>query len=299
MFQFMTEKITSAEEMEKEFTSKESSNQQDSMKAYMNAISGFPLVSIEEEKQLSRWIHGKDKKKSESASNTLIQANLRLVVKIAHDFTGSGLPLVDLISEGNIGLMKAVRKFDPSKGAKFSSYAAWWIKQCMRRAISNQTQTIRIPIQTGSKMSKIKRMRGILKIELEREPTDFELACAVNLSERTVNTLRNSESSVFSLNDPLQVGEEGDFEEIIPDKNAKSPEALLGDSDSNERLYEAINILDTRERLILEMRYFQNKTLEEVSRIVGRTRERVRQIQNQALDKLKILMEDEAEAVNI
>ena len=147
-------------------------------------------------------------------------------------------------------------------------------------------------------MSKIKRMRGILKIECEREPTDFELACALNLSERTINTLRNSESSVFSLNDPLQIGEEGDFEEIIPDKNAKSPETLLGDFDSNERLYEAINILDSRERLILEMRYFQNKTLEEVSRIVGRTRERVRQIQNQALNKLKILMADEAEAVN-
>lgn len=294
----MTEKITPEEETKEELTSEESSTQQDSMKAYMNAISEFPLVSVEEEKQLSRSIHGKDKKESESASHTLIQANLRLVVKIAHDFTGNGLPLVDLISEGNIGLMKAVRKFAPSKGAKFSSYAAWWIKQCMRRGISSQTQTIRIPVQTGSKMSKIKRMRGILKIECEREPTDFELACALNLSERTINTLRNSESSVFSLNDPLQIGEEGDFEEIIPDKNAKSPETLLGDFDSNERLYEAINILDSRERLILEMRYFQNKTLEEVSRIVGRTRERVRQIQNQALNKLKILMADEAEAVN-
>ncbi len=285
--------------MVERISSEENSSQQDSMKSYMNAISIFPLVSVEEEKRLSHWIHGKDKKKSESASNTLIQANLRLVVKIAHDFTGSGLPLVDLISEGNIGLMKAAGKFNPSKGAKFSSYAAWWIKQSMRRGIANQSRTIRIPVQSGSKISKIKRMRGILKIELEREPTDFELACALNLSERTVCTLRNSDSCVFSLSDPIQVGEDGDFEEIIPDKNAKSPETLLGDLDSSERLYEAISILDTRERLVLELRYFQHKTLEEVSMVIGRTRERVRQIQNQALDKLKILLEDEAEAVNI
>ncbi|NCC66519.1 MAG: sigma-70 family RNA polymerase sigma factor [Spirochaetia bacterium] len=148
----------------------------DTMKVYMQDIGQISLVTKEEEVDLAAKIHGTDPKAHEEARATLIQANLRLVVKIAHDFKGLGLPLLDLISEGNIGLMRAGEKFDPAKGAKFSSYAAWWIKQSMRRALANQSRTIRIPVQSAGKINKIKSVRMKLTEELGREPTDAEIA---------------------------------------------------------------------------------------------------------------------------
>ena len=131
----------------------------DTMKVYMQDIGQISLVTKEQEVELAAHIHGDDEFAYDEARSTLIQANLRLVVKIAHDFKGLGLPLLDLISEGNIGLMRAVEKFDPAKGAKFSSYAAWWIKQSMRRALANQSRTIRIPVQSAGKINKIKSVR--------------------------------------------------------------------------------------------------------------------------------------------
>ncbi len=274
----------------------------DTMKVYMGEIAQIPLVNKKEEAELAEAIHSTDDERHEDARTTLIKANLRLVVKIAHDFKGLGLPLLDLISEGNIGLMRAVEKFDPAKGAKFSSYAAWWIKQSMRRALANQSRTIRIPVQSAGKINKIKTVRMRLAEELGRDPSDAEIAEHLDFSERTVSGLRLADLRTISLHDPIQQGEEGEFQDIIPDRHAMTPDQIIGDIESVFRLMDLLDKLDERERKILEMRFGlrggKTLTLEEVSQQIGRTRERVRQIQNQALTKLKQLLMDEAGYTN-
>ena len=275
-----------------------SGSKNDTMKVYMQDIGQISLVSKKEEVELAAAIHGNNEQAHDDARAVLIQANLRLVVKIAHDFKGLGLPLLDLISEGNIGLMRAVEKFDPAKGAKFSSYAAWWVKQSMRRALANQSRTIRIPVQSAGKINKIKSVRMKLAEELGREPTDAEIAKHLDFSERTVAGLRLADLRTFSLHDPIQQGEDGEFQDIIPDRRAMTPDQILGDVESVDRLLDLLEDLDGRERLILQMRFgldgSRARTLEEVSQQIGRTRERVRQIQNQALTKLKAMLADEA-----
>ena len=270
----------------------------DSMKVYMHDIGQISLVSKDQEVSLAAQIHGKNHDSHDEARATLIEANLRLVVKIAHDFKGLGLPLLDLISEGNIGLMRAVEKFDPSKGAKFSSYAAWWIKQSMRRALANQSRVIRIPVQSAGKINKIKSVKMKLAEQLGREPTDDEIAANLGFSGRTVTGLRLADLRTFSLHDPIQQGEDGEFQDIIPDQGAMSPDRILGDEESVHRLLSLLSQLDDRERLILQLRFGLDgkrpKTLEEVSQEIRRTRERVRQIQNQALAKLRAMLADEA-----
>ncbi len=270
----------------------------DTMKVYMQDIGEIDLVTKKQEVELAAKIHGDDVEEQEEGRSILIQANLRLVVKIAHDFKGLGFPLLDLISEGNIGLMRAVEKFDPSKGAKFSSYAAWWIKQSMRRALANQSRTIRIPVQSAGKINKIKAIRTRLTEELGREPTDGEIAKHLDFSERTIAGLKLADLRTFSLHDPIQQGEEGEFQDIIPDKSAMTPDRILGDVESIDRLLDLLTDLEDREKRILELRFGLDgkrpRTLEEVSQEIGRTRERVRQIQNQALIKLKDLLSDES-----
>ncbi len=266
----------------------------DTMKMYMQHIGQYPLVTPEEEVDLAEEIkHG-----SEGARIRLIRSNLRLVVKIAHDFKGLGLPLLDLISEGNIGLMRAVEKFDPSKGAKLSSYAAWWIKQSMRRALANQSRTIRIPVQSATKISKIQNARTKMREELGREPTNAEIAEVVNLTERTVSGLRLGKTTTISLHDPIQQGEEGEFRDIIPDDSATSPDEIVQDDETLFHMLELVSRLEDRERNILQLRFGLDgerpHTLEEVSRIIGRTRERIRQIQNQALDKLRLMIDNDS-----
>ncbi len=282
--------------------SKAGASKNDTMKTYMNEIGQISLVSKEQEVDLAAKIHGFDNSEHDEARKTLIKANLRLVVKIAHDFKGLGLPLLDLISEGNIGLMRAVEKFDPAKGAKFSSYAAWWIKQSMRRALANQSRIIRIPVQSAGKINKIKSIRSKLTEKLGREPTDAEIAKDLDFSERTVAGLRLADLRTFSLHDPIQQGEDGEFQDIIPDRGAQTPDRILSDVESVKRLVDLLSELDKREQMILNMRFGLDgtppKTLEDVSRTIGRTRERVRQIQNQALTKLRELLQDEAGYAN-
>ncbi len=265
----------------------------DTMKLYMQSIGRYRLVSPEEENVLAVKIQQGDNE----ARETLIRSNLRLVVKIAHDFKGLGLPLLDLISEGNIGLMRAVEKFDPSKGAKLSSYAAWWIKQSMRRALANQARTIRIPVQSASKIGKIQTAKTVLAQKLGREPTDKEIADEVNLTERTVIGLRQGKTSTISIFDPIQNGADGEFKDIIPDEKTFAPSDIVQDEETLLHMMELTNHLEERERIILNLRFGlqgnKPKTLEEVSRSIGRTRERVRQIQNQALEKLRALIEEE------
>ena len=271
------------------------SYQKDTMKAYMQEVAHIPLIPQEEEGELAKKIAEGD----EEARLKLIKGNLRLVVKIAHDFKGWGLPLVDLISEGNIGLMRAAEKFDPEKGAKFSSYAAWWIKQSMRRALANQSKTIRIPVQSAGKINKIKKTYKELREQLGREPTDVEIARKLKFSEKTVASLKKSDVKSYSLHDSLKNGEDGEFGDIIPDEESGTPEDIIVHMESLEHLDELLDTLHERERLILEKRYGLNGhtalTLEEVSQYVGRTRERVRQLQHQALSKLKAKLQNELE----
>ena len=265
----------------------------DVLKNYMNNIGAYPLLSAADEERLAGAVHHGSAAESAEAHTMLIQSNLRLVVKIAHDFKGFGLPLTDLISEGNLGLMRAADKFDPAKGAKFSSYAAWWIKQSMRRAIANQTKVIRVPVQTNTKLSKLHRVRPQLAVTLGREPNDRELAAALGCSERTLAALKQAEQTVISLDAPIQPGEDGTFGEIIADASVPPPERDGSRRDSIRSLRAALNSLDERERKILELRFFHRMTLEAVSDAMHRTRERVRQLQNQALGKLKRMLADE------
>jgi RNA polymerase primary sigma factor len=263
----------------------------DALKFYIHNINQYPLLSTEEEKELAARIANGD----EEARSRLIRGNLRLVVKIAHDFKNNGLPIQDLIAEGNIGLMRAVDKFDPSKGAKLSSYAAWWIKQAMRRALNLQTRIIRTPTQSALKISKILMSRAKLLNELGREPTDKEIARDTGYTERTVKTLRRMRITTVSMQEPFRPGDDAGLEDIIPDEKCVMPEDFVRDNETLNRLPELLQRLDEREQEIIRLRFGLKgdppKTLEEVSAAVGRTRERVRQIQNQALTKLKILME--------
>ena len=265
----------------------------DTMKLYMASIGKYELVDQREEARLAKRIAKGD----QDARARLINANLRLVVKIAHDFKGLGLPLLDLISEGNIGLMRAVEKFDPSKGAKLSSYAAWWIKQSMRRALANQARTIRIPVQSASKIGKIQNAKAKLTQTLGREPTDKEIANEINLTERTVIGLRQGKASTISLFDPIQNGAEGEFKDIIPDDKTIAPNDIIQDDETLALMMKMVSKLPERERVILKLRFGLDgekpKTLEEVSHAIGRTRERVRQIQNQALERLRAAIEEQ------
>ena len=265
----------------------------DTMKLYMQSIGQFRLVTQKEEAQLAKRIAKGD----QEARDILISSNLRLVVKIAHDFKGLGLPLLDLISEGNIGLMRAVEKFDPSKGAKLSSYAAWWIKQSMRRALANQARTIRIPVQSASKIGKIQNAKAKLTQTLGREPTDKEIATEINLTERTVTGLRQGKASTISLFDPIQNGAEGEFKDIIPDDKTIAPNDIIQDDETLQLMMKMVAKLPERERVILKLRFGLDggkpKTLEEVSHAIGRTRERVRQIQNRALERLRAAIEEQ------
>ena len=265
-----------------------------SVRTYMGEIAQYPLVSREEEIELANQIA----KGSEEARRKLTEANLRLVVKIAHDYKNLGVPLADLIAEGNVGLMKAVVKFLPDKGAKFSSYAAWWIKQAIRRSIANQGRVIRVPVQAAAKMKLIRQATVLLKEEMGHLPTEKEIAKYLEMSERSVrSTITSVNTSLISMNAEIKEGDGGTIGDLLPDTKAKSPEDLLEEKNVIELLKDMLDMqLNERERVIIRMRYGfgddKPKTLEEVSSIIGRTRERVRQIQHQALKKLKLKFTD-------
>ena len=263
---------------------------EDAMKLYMQQVALYPLVTREEEAALAAAIKGG----CEKARQKLIRSNLRLVVKIAHDFKSRGLPLLDLISEGNIGLIIAVGKFDPLKGAKLSSYAAWWIKQSMRRALANQGRTVRIPVQSATKIARINATRTRLRHQLDRDPTDTEIAAAANLSKRTVAGLGCVKTTAVSLHAPILAGETGELQDVIPDDAAILHDKTAENREMLRHMLVLVERLDQRERTILTLRFGLNgerpHTLEEVSRVVCRTRERIRQIQNSALAKMHAML---------
>lgn len=265
----------------------------DSMQSYMQSINDYSLVTQEEEVELA----GKIKAGCEQSREKLILSNLRLVVKIAYDFKGMGQPLLDLIAEGNIGLIRASEKFDPAKGAKFSSYAAWWIKQSMRRSLANQVRTVRIPAQSAQKLYKIRQATTELAGKLKREPTEEEIANHLDYSKRTVNSLNQACRSTCSLQAKLKNGEAKEVQDLIADQSTDTASEIIGASECLEGLKNHMNLLNDREKLVIALRFglysTKSSTLEEISQGIDRTRERVRQIQNSALKKLRIKMHEE------
>jgi RNA polymerase primary sigma factor len=231
------------------------------------------------------------KKGDREARALMIKANLRLVVKIAHDYANLGLPLLDLVSEGNIGLMKAVERFDPAKGGKLSTYAAWWIKQSMKRALVNQSKTIRLPVNLVVKISKMRRVSLQMSEELGREPTDDELAEEIGISSGKVSQLKTTSIRPASLDAPISDDDATEFGEIVGDEDAQTPFELLRDKNLRDEVSDLLKVLDDRERKIIFQRFGLDgdkpKTLEEVGKKFGVTRERIRQLQNIALAKLR------------
>ena len=258
-----------------------------SLKLYLREISKTPLLTIQAEIELAERIKNGD----DEARAHMIRANLRLVVKIAQDYSNYGLPVTDLISEGNIGLMKAVERFDPEKGGKLSTYAAWWIKQSIKRALANQSKTIRLPVHMVDKIAKMRRISSMLAEALGREPTDEELAEEVGLPRRKMAMLKQASQRPTSLDAPINDGESTAYGEIISDERADNPLDMLADKNLYGEIDGLLDVLDERERRIIDERFGLNGkkplTLEEVGREFGVTRERIRQLQNSALTKMR------------
>jgi RNA polymerase primary sigma factor len=266
-------------------------NGDSAIKLYLKEIGEVPLLTPEEEVELAARIKKGDKK----AREQMIKANLRLVVKIAHDYENYGLPLLDLISEGNIGLMKAVERFDPAKGGKLSTYAAWWIKQAIKRALANQAKTIRLPVHLVDKIARMRRVAMQLQEELGREPTDEELAEEMGLSTSRVALMRSAGIRPASLDAPIGDDDNNTYSELIADEQATNPYDRLEDETVRDMLRELMKSLDKREAEILSYRFGLDggpeRTLEEVGEKFHVTRERIRQIQNIALRKLRRMIE--------
>ena len=263
-------------------------NENDSgLNRYLREIGRIPLLTPGEEIELA----GKVKKGNTEARERMINSNLRLVVTIAHDYVNLGLPLLDLISEGNIGLTKAVERFDPGKGAKLSTYAMWWIKQAIKRALANQSKTIRLPVHLVDKISKVRRVSLQMSDELGREPTNEELGEELGIASEKVERLRSIAIRPASLDAPIGDDDSTEFGETVGDEEAQTPFELLRNKNLHHELGGLIEVLDDREKKIIFERFGLNggkpKTLEDVSKDFGVTRERIRQLQNIALTKLR------------
>jgi RNA polymerase primary sigma factor len=258
---------------------------------YLREIGQVKLLTPQEEIALAARIKKGDKK----AREQMIKANLRFVVKIARDYEGIGLPLLDLISEGNIGLMKAVERFDPAKGAKLSTYASWWIKQSMKRALATQSKTIRLPVHMVDKISRMRRCALSLQEELGREPTDEELAEELGTTAKRVGEMRMAALPPTSLDAPIDGDDSTQFGEVVQDEKADSPYEQLKAKTLTGMLREMVKVLSNREAAILKARFGLDgnscKTLDEVGDQLGVTRERVRQLQNNALGKLRKMIQ--------
>jgi RNA polymerase primary sigma factor len=258
---------------------------------YLREVGQSRLITPQEEVTLAKRIQAGD----EAAREEMIKANLRLVVKIAREYEDYGVPLLDLINEGNIGLMKAVERFDPLKGAKLSTYAAWWIKQAIRRALSNQSKTIRLPVHVGDKLLHIRRASARLEEELGREPTLEELASEMDMTPARLSALRTAAVPPSSLDAPVGDDDGKRFDEMVGDDKADTPYAQLAEKTTTNMLLAMVKTLPDREQTILRFRFGLDgegeKTLEEVGLRFGVTRERIRQIQNLALEKLRKMIQ--------
>ena len=263
----------------------------DSVRMYLREIGKIPLLSLEKETELAEKAMQGDQR----AKDKMAEANMRLVVSIAKRYSGRGLELLDLIQEGNTGLLRAVDKFDPSKGFKFSTYATWWIRQAITRAIADQARTIRIPVHMVETINKLMRTSRRLTQELNREPTNQELAKEMDMDVEKIEYIQKIKQDITSLDAGIgrdsEEGEESTLGDFIEDEDTASPEESATVQLLKEQVREILSTLSDRERKILEMRFGLNgtksHTLEEVGLEFAVTRERIRQIEAKALMKLK------------
>ena len=259
----------------------------DPVRMYLKEIGQISLLSLDEELELSKRIEEGD----EDAKRKLAESNLRLVVSIAKRYVGRNLSFLDLIQEGNIGLMKAVDKFDSSKGYKFSTYATWWIRQAITRAIADQAKTIRVPVHMVETINKLKRVQRQLTLELNREPTEKELSDKLKIPEEKVREIIKISLDPLSLETPIGEEEDSHLGDFVQDKNSLSPEEYAINEVLKDEISEVLLTLTEREEQVLKLRFGlvdgTCRTLEEVGMIFGVTRERIRQIEAKALRKLR------------
>ena len=265
----------------------------DATRIYLSEIGFSPLLSAEEEVYFSRLALKGD----EAARHRMIESNLRLVVKIARRYLNRGLALLDLIEEGNLGLIRAVEKFDPERGFRFSTYATWWIRQTIERALMNQTRTIRLPIHVVKEINVYLRAARHLSQTLDHEPTAEEIADMLDKPINDVKRMLGLNERVTSVDVPM--GKDGDRSllDAIPDENNMDPSDLLQNSDIKDHIDEWLAKLTDKQREVVERRFglhgYDISTLEEVGASIGVTRERVRQIQIEALRRLKVILESQ------
>ena len=261
----------------------------DSLQLFLKDIGKVDLLTAAQEVELAKRIERGD----HGAKQEMVEANLRLVVSIAKRYRNQGLPFLDLIQEGTIGLVRAAEKFDYRKGFKFSTYATWWIRQAVARALADKARTIRMPVHVVEKLNKIVRSERKLRAELCREPLAWEVARDLDLPLEEVEQIQRSAQTPVSLEKPVGDEEESEFGQFIADERAESPYERAAEILTKEALREALENLSYRERRVLELRYGLGgehpRTLDEVGRTFNVTRERIRQIENQSLKKLRAL----------
>jgi RNA polymerase primary sigma factor len=261
----------------------------DALQLFLKDIGKVDLLTAAQEVELAKRIERGD----HSAKQEMVEANLRLVVSIAKKYRNQGLPFLDLIQEGTIGLVRAAEKFDYRKGFKFSTYATWWIRQAVARALADKARTIRMPVHVVEKLNKIVRSERKLRAELGREPTSAEIGKDLDLSSDEVEHIRRSAQTPVSLEKPVGDEDESEFGHFITDLNLPLPDEEAEISMRKETLRKILGTLSSRERQVLELRYGLDgqhpRTLDEVGRTFNVTRERIRQIENQSLKKLRAL----------
>ena len=265
----------------------------DPIKSYLKEIKNIPLLTAEQEVTLARRVQKGDNK----AREEMIRANLRLVISIAKRYTNLGIALSDLIEEGNIGLMRGVDKFDPEKGFRFSTYAAWWIKQGISRAIIDQGKMIRVPVYLNEEILKYRKCVEKLTQSLRRRPTTAEVAKKLKLTMEKVRELDGAIAKMSSLDAPLGEDGEGQMLDVLEDENMAAPDESVSNFLNKERAQSILKGLDEREKIIIEMRFgltegSQPHTLAEIAKKLGISRERVRQIEDLTMDKMKKILSE-------
>jgi RNA polymerase primary sigma factor len=270
-----------------EETQKKDLSSEDSVKMYLKEIGDLSLLTTAQEQSLAKRIEQGDA----LAAQDLISANLRLVVSIAKKYIGRGLLFLDLIQEGNLGLIKAVEKFDYRKGFKFSTYATWWIRQAITRAIADQSRIIRIPVHMVETINKLRKTSRLLLQEKKRKPTDEEIASCTNMSADKIREVLTVSLVPLSLEMPVGDEDSNRLGDIVEDKHTATPEDLVLNSMLKEEIKKAMEILTEREYMVLKLRFGLDdgkpRTLEEVGKVYDVTRERIRQIEAKALAKLR------------
>src|SRR5215207_5761189 len=265
----------------------------DTLQLFLKDIGKVPLLTAAQEVELAKRIE----RGEHAAKQAMVEANLRLVVSIAKRYRNQGLPFLDLIQEGTIGLVRAAEKFDYRKGFKFSTYATWWIRQAVARALADKARTIRMPVHVVEKLNKIARAERKLRAELGREPLSAEIAEEVELTVDEVDQIRRSAQTPVSLEKPVGDEDESEFGHFITDQSAALPEEAAETQLRKETLKRVLEMLSPRERAVLELRYGLDgkppRTLDEVGRTFNVTRERIRQIENQSLKKLRALADSQ------